>query len=333
MSDDPNHPFSDPSVKAAVESSSTPARNNPDEYNPFQVSPQSSTPSNIPVLPQSTIIPSPLTSNARAQVRQHISNLEQTRIAIEESDLSGSMYVPMSDEARQGGAGSPRIHNFPPIPSFCPCKPCFHQDIHADIPVAFQKWTLYAFYVWLLLQAALLLNVIAAFASALSTSSRVLTFIVSIVWVLTLSPISYMGWFRPLYKAFRDDSSLNFMIFFFVFFIHIVFSVLMIIGSVPTGFCGLVVAIDMFSSKSGGWSVIAGLLCTVVTFLITAHTITAVILLIQVHRLYRSTGASLARAQQEFTSNVRSNRQVQQAAATFVTQSFASPAAVNSNRA
>ena len=32
-----------------------------------------------------------------------------------------------------------RENNFPPLPSRCPCKPCFFHDIGIDIPIEYQK--------------------------------------------------------------------------------------------------------------------------------------------------------------------------------------------------
>ena len=51
--------------------------------------------------------------------------------------------------------------------------------------------------------------------------------------------------------------------------------------------------------------------------------------LFQIHRLYRSTGASIAKAQAEFTSGVMSNETVRQAAADAARESVRSQFAEN----
>lgn len=43
--------------------------------------------------------------------------------------------------------------------------------------------------------------------------------------------------------------------------------------------------------------------------------------ILKIHRLYRNTGASFEKAQKEFATNVMSNKNVQNAAATVVTES------------
>ncbi|KAI0978068.1 hypothetical protein GJ496_000065 [Pomphorhynchus laevis] len=308
---DSNHPFSDPSIRAAMDQSQR--RQSGDDYNPFAnmtVPGTTIRPStHSPTLPQSTVVPS-----KTVQIREHIDVLEQSRAAIERSDLSGDMYEPSH-------VNNPREHNFPPLPKFCPFQPCFSQDIQRDIPIAFQKWTTYAFYLWLGLVAILLLNVLAGFVCMIAEISKFVNLIVAVIWFTAISPLSYMLWFRPLYKAFRSDSSLNFMIFFFAFFLHIVFSFMMIIGVFPTGFCGLMIAIEMMNNSGFSYK-FAGIVCTLVTILLTLEAIASIIVLIQVHKLYRSTGASLSRAQQELSSNVMSNRHARNAAVNVATTAF-----------
>lgn len=53
--------------------------------------------------------------------------------------------------------------------------------------------------------------------------------------LLILTPGSFLCWYRPLYKAFRNDSSFNFMVFFFVFFCQLVMAIIWAIGIPGSG--------------------------------------------------------------------------------------------------
>lgn len=74
--------------------------------------------------------------------------------------------------------------------------------------------------------------------------------------------------FRPAYKAFRNDSSFNFMVFFFVYFFQTILSVFQAIGFPGTGYCGFIVAIYQFDSSAS--SIIVGLLLLCIAFCFAA---------------------------------------------------------------
>lgn len=96
------------------------------------------------------------------------------------------------------------------------------------------------------------------------------TFGLSLVWCVFFIPLSFLCWFRPAYKAFRSDSSFNFMVFFLIFFAQFCYSVLMALGIKQIGgwygynlishiimyhiryliFSGLIVAISTFTGGS-----------------------------------------------------------------------------------
>ena len=61
------------------------------------------------------------------------------------------------------------------------------------------------------------------------------TFGLGLLYFVLFTPVSFVCWFRPAYKAFRDDSSFNFMVFFFVFFFQFLMSCLNFIGIGDTG--------------------------------------------------------------------------------------------------
>ncbi|XP_041933410.1 secretory carrier-associated membrane protein 3 [Alosa sapidissima] len=122
------------------------------------------------------------------------------------------------------------------------------------------------------------------------------------------------NWYRPVYKAFRSDSSFNFFAFFFVFFAQVVFYVIMTIGIPGWGFSGWIVSLATLKS-----SVPVGVIMLLNAILFTGQAAMGVVMLKKVHSLYRQTGASFEKAQAEFATGVMSNQAVRQAAATATT--------------
>ncbi|XP_064449747.1 secretory carrier-associated membrane protein 3 isoform X3 [Mirounga angustirostris] len=110
------------------------------------------------------------------------------------------------------------------------------QDISMEIPQEFQKTVSTMYYLWMCSTLALLLNFLACLASFCVETSNGSGFGLSILWVLLFTPCSFVCWYRPMYKAFRSDSSFNFFIFFFIFFVQDVLFVLQAIGIPGWGF-------------------------------------------------------------------------------------------------
>lgn len=78
------------------------------------------------------------------------------------------------------------------------------------------------------------LNVIGGLA-LLFHKSAFGTFGLGLLYVILFTPFSFLCWYRPAYKAFRSDSSFNFMVFFFVFFFQFVVTVIQAIGIPGSG--------------------------------------------------------------------------------------------------
>merc|ERR1711976_198247 len=89
------------------------------------------------------------------------------------------------------------------------------------------------------------------------------TFGLALVYAVLFSPASYVCWFRPAYKAFRDDSSFNFMIFFFVFFFQTIVSVLYSLGIGGMGSSGLILGFSTIG-KGGGGQIFVGVLMVMI---------------------------------------------------------------------
>jgi hypothetical protein len=210
-----------------------------------------------------------------------------------------------------------RINNFPPLPSWCPVQPCFYQDVSIDIPMEFQKLVYLAFYFWIAYSCLLLLNIIGSLAYFIASkqhqvpNSSGVTFGMSLLFFILFVPCSFICWFRPVYNAFQKDSSFNFFLFFFIFFFQFCVLILQCIGVDGWGTVGFLTSLSLFSNNAVGAKA-AGAIMFIIGIMFALAAAVNLIILMKVHRIYRSTGASFAKAQQEFSQGVLSNRAVQQ---------------------
>lgn len=328
-------PFADPAV-TQVTSRSQQAQSGLglEDYNPFADQPQppatSQAPSSVPqyrqpatatqaavsppvrqqqqqqpAMMQPVSEPPPAYSPTGAQSSISTAELQKRQEELEKK----AAELQAREEALRNTAYNARANNWPPLPQKCCVAPCFYQDIGVDIPLEFQKIVRTMYYLWIFYAIVLLFNFLGGLA-LLVKEGQATVFGFSLLYMVLFAPLSFLCWFRPLYKAFRADSSFNFMVFFFVFFVQLIISVIYAVGIGATGACGFVVAIDAFTK-----SIPLGIFLTLVA---TAHAVNAAwsgIMLLRVHRLYRGTGASFAKAQQEFTAGVLRNEHVQGAAA------------------
>merc|ERR1719412_612984 len=212
-----------------------------------------------------------------------------------------------------------RMNNWPPLPKFCPIQPCFYQDINVDIPVEFQKTVKYLYYLWIGHVTLLLSNFIIGFLYLCLGDARESvtesggTMALALLYTFLFTPASFVCWFRPAYKAFRDDSSLYFMVFFFVFFFQFLMSMIYCFGIGGMGSCGLALGIHALGNSGG--ETFVGILMIIVGVGFGLSAMADFYMLVKIHKLYRSTGASMAKAQAEFTTGVMKNETVRQAAA------------------
>ncbi|PKK19278.1 secretory carrier membrane protein 4, partial [Columba livia] len=130
-----------------------------------------------------------------------------------------------------------KVNNFPPLPKFIPLKPCFYQNFADEIPIDYQSLVKRIYHVWIFYCVTLAVNIIACLAWWIGGGYGA-NFGLAILWLVLFSPCGYVCWFRPAYKAFRSDSSFNFMAFFFIFGAQFLLTVLQAIGFSGWGACG-----------------------------------------------------------------------------------------------
>ncbi|XP_038855233.1 secretory carrier-associated membrane protein 5-like [Salvelinus namaycush] len=203
---------------------------------------------------------------------------------------------------------SPAENNFPPIPGFIPLQPCFYQDFDEEIPEQHRTMCKRLYHLWILHAITLAVNLVGCFVWMLG-GGGVTNFGMAIIWLILFTPCSYVCWFRPIYKAFKTDSSFNFMAFFFVFMAQVGISIIQCIGIPGWGNCGWLATISFFS-----YNLWIALLMLIPTLFFTATATLSFIALTKVHNFYRGSGGSIGKAQEEWTTGAWKNPHIQQAA-------------------
>ncbi|XP_041370057.1 secretory carrier-associated membrane protein 1-like isoform X2 [Gigantopelta aegis] len=320
---DPNqaNPFADPSVRQAAGNRGQQA-GGLDDYNPFaennKTRPASgSTASNAPLVPppqpappsQPAIMkpsedpPPPYAQSAAQKIDTSDLQRRQEELEKKAAELQKKEQEMKSAQFRE------RQNNWPPLPSWFPVGPCFYQDFSVDIPLDFQRVVKFIYYMWWFHVFVLFLNILASLAYFIVDSGDGGTvFGLSILWFILFTPCSFLCWYRPLYKAFRSDSSFNFFLFFFVFFFQFCVYIIQCLG-ITSFTVGIITGLTTVKLN-----VAAGLIMIFIGIFFGLLAIISFASLVKVHRIYRSTGASFQKAQAEFAQGVMRNETVQNVA-------------------
>ncbi|ONI05801.1 hypothetical protein PRUPE_5G024700 [Prunus persica] len=131
-----------------------------------------------------------------------------------------------------------------------PFFPIIHHDIANEIPVHAQRLQYLAFASWLGIVLCLSFNAIAIIVCWIR-GGGVKIFLLATIYALLGCPLSYVLWYRPLYRAMRTDSAFKFGWFFLFYMLHIGFCIFAAIAP-PIVFngrslTGILPAIDVFS--------------------------------------------------------------------------------------
>ncbi|XP_068170020.1 secretory carrier-associated membrane protein 2 [Antennarius striatus] len=298
------NPFDDPSVTQVTNSS----MEGVDQYNPFpppathvptpRAAPSSAAPYQPAVLQPSTE-PSPQATAAAAQANLLRQQEELERKAAE---------LDRREQELQGRSPTGKQNNWPPLPKSFPIKPCFYQDFSEEIPPQYQRVCKMMYYLWMFSTLTLFLNLLSCAAHFFVDTKRGIDLGLAILWFVLFTPCSFLCWYRPVYKAFRTDSSFSFFFFFFVFFCQVVIFIIQAVGIPSWGNSGWITAVSDTSNKA----VLAIMITVAILFTICA--VLSVVLLKMVHSMYRRTGASFQKAQQELSTGVFTSKTFQAAA-------------------
>jgi len=320
---DPNdvNPFADPSVASHTKPQYS--AGGLDEYNPFdgqKATMQNQPPPVIPATIEttraepSTYQPPPFQDNAYRAPPSNMSK-QQSELDRKAADLEQREQELKRAQLNSGV----RENNFPPLPSFFPLKPCFYHDISLEIPMESQKTCKIMFYLWQFYVFTLFFNFITSLAAFCVDSGNGVMFAVALLYLALFPCITYVVWYSRIYKALKNDSSFNYMLFFFVTFFKIIFLVLYALGAFPLGTCGWINAASALDKNKG----VAAMMFICAAFW-TLLAILNFLMLRRLHQAYRRSGASMEKAQGEFARGVASNKNVQNAAAGAVTAGLSS---------
>ncbi|XP_062868647.1 secretory carrier membrane protein 2, like [Trichomycterus rosablanca] len=308
------NPFQDPSVTQVTGTDTI------EEYNPFSARTLDNlngvtipiSASTQPAVLHPTVVPSPQATAAAAQAELLKQQAELERKAAELERKEQELQNRDRDTTGRG-----KENNWPPLPRFFPIKPCFYQDFNEEIPPEFQRVCKMLYYLWMYHCVTLFLNLLACLVYFTANTAGGVDFGLSILWFILFTPGAFICWYRPVYKAFRSDSSFSFFFYFFIFAFQVIVYIIQSVGIPRWGNSGWIISISMIRTNLA-----VAVFMLVVAGFFTVNAVLAVMLLKMVHSKYRRTEASFEKAQQEFSLGVISNRTFQTAATTAASSAF-----------
>lgn len=136
-------------------------------------------------------------------------------------------------------------NNWPPF------FPLVFHSIRDEIPSASQSLITRLYQLWLVLAGTLIVNMVACICILASGSSNGGSDLgSSIGYVIMITPLSFLLWYRPIYNGYMKEQALYYYLYFFFGGFHLLFSVYMMIGIPSTGSAGLIQTIQAFKKPS-----------------------------------------------------------------------------------
>ena len=220
-----DNPFADPFKDGSVtQATSDTNKATMDDYNPFDNADNSSAmmqPSNPPPFDYGSGSMNSAPPVVPVESKPQIPGHEELLRRQEELERKAE-ELQKREQAIAQAAYNARENNWPPVPGWFPVKPCFYQDFSVDIPNEFQNTVKMLYYLWLTYSTLLFMNFLVSLIIFVGGNAKYGSqFGLSLLWWILFTPCSVVCWYRPVYNAFRSDSSINFFLFFFVMFFQV----------------------------------------------------------------------------------------------------------------
>ncbi|KAJ2357627.1 hypothetical protein GGF43_001343 [Coemansia sp. RSA 2618] len=186
-----------------------------------------------------------------------------------------------------------------PALNFPPLYPIMYHAIDVEVPIGDRRTVRTLFYMWLALEAMLVLNSVSCLIVLVSNASDVsnagASFGSSFVYLFTITAGSFFLWYRPVYNAYMKDSSLFFYLFFVFNGFHILFDAYMAVGVPGAGSAGIIVMLQCLSSGKKA----AAAFCGISFALWVLHFAASLFMYIKVRRHYRLRSHTFSEAKQQ----------------------------------
>ncbi|KAJ3117301.1 Secretory carrier-associated membrane protein 2 [Phlyctochytrium bullatum] len=193
------------------------------------------------------------------KLQQREAELQTMRRRLEERDAELGLvearlkYREARVTEREQKLGGERKPNWPR------CRPIIYHDISKDIPDDGQKLVKRIYIGWFVSMAAAFFNFIGAFALATQKADLAgTTFALSIVILGAGVPVSFVFWYRPLYKAVKNNHQTEYMFFYLNFSAHLLICLILSLGIPGFGGAGIIYGLTIIGSNFG-----TGVLCAI----------------------------------------------------------------------
>lgn len=169
-----------------------------------------------------------------------------------------------------------------------PFFPIIHHDIGNEIPIHLQKLQYTAFSTFLGLVLCLTWNVISVTIAWIQGAGVKIWFL-AVIYFIAGVPGAYVLWYRPLYRAFRKESALNFTWFFLFYLVHICFCIVAAVAPPiffqGKSFTGILSAIDVVGNHP-----LAGIFYFIGFGIFCLETLVSIWVLQRVYMYFRGSG-------------------------------------------